>query len=332
MAVAVKNASEAPPHSAMDRLAVVSLLGVLYVLGSIGIVCYAIPSAWSSLGLPQLLGSFVSPALELLVAVGAAVVLVIVGLLLMGRQPPHGLRAGIGVGVIGLLFIAFLTWAVGRILESTVFSSGSMVGGIITLAVGLGLLYLAGHLFFRPSFEETLAAIEDQGWFSRTQYKPSQGRMVRRGTMAAVIILFACGIFTLLAHHTLETGEPTWTIKVPFLESNDGAIEYHLTLLRDVRFTVPLLLAAAGLWIAFRVVNYPTFADFLIATEAEMNKVSWTTRKRLWQDTVVVLTTLVLMTIFLMVVDLFWGWMLNRVGVLQMESNRPEEEKIVQPW
>ena len=31
--------------------------------------------------------------------------------------------------------------------------------------------------------------------------------------------------------------------------------------------------------------------DFLIATEAEMNKVSWTTRKRLVKDTIVVLVT-----------------------------------------
>jgi preprotein translocase SecE subunit len=94
-----------------------------------------------------------------------------------------------------------------------------------------------------------------------------------------------------------------------------------LTILRDVRFTVPLLLAIGGLWLAFRVVNFPAFADFLIATEAEMNKVSWTTRKRLWQDTVVVLTTLVLFTFFLMVVDLFWGWALTGMKVLDIKGS-----------
>ena len=50
----------------------------------------------------------------------------------------------------------------------------------------------------------------------------------------------------------------------------------------------------------------PTFADFLIATEAEMNKVSWTNRKRLVQDTVVVLVTVFLFTMFLFVVDILW--------------------------
>ena len=52
--------------------------------------------------------------------------------------------------------------------------------------------------------------------------------------------------------------------------------------------------------------NVPTFADFLIATEAEMNKVSWTTRKRLMQDTIVVLVTVFLFTMFLFVVDIIW--------------------------
>ena len=68
-----------------------------------------------------------------------------------------------------------------------------------------------------------------------------------------------------------------------------------VTLLPALQFTVPLLLLAASLWLAWRIVNLPAFADFLIATEAELNKVSWTTRKRLYQDTIVVLVTVFLM-------------------------------------
>ncbi len=86
----------------------------------------------------------------------------------------------------------------------------------------------------------------------------------------------------------------------------------------DARILVPLLLIALTIWVAWRAVNMPTFAEFLIATEAEMNKVSWTTRRRLAQDTAVVLITTFLMTLFLFVVDIFWGWLLSRqtVGVL----------------
>jgi preprotein translocase SecE subunit len=50
----------------------------------------------------------------------------------------------------------------------------------------------------------------------------------------------------------------------------------------------------------------------LIATEAELNKVSWVTRKRLVQDTVVVLVFLAIFTVFLLVVDSLWGWILSR--------------------
>ncbi len=77
-----------------------------------------------------------------------------------------------------------------------------------------------------------------------------------------------------------------------------------MTLLPSVQFTVPLLLLAAALWLAWRVVNLPAFADFLIATEAEMNKVSWTTQRRLFQDTIVVLVTVVLMAVYLF----RWTW------------------------
>ncbi len=35
-----------------------------------------------------------------------------------------------------------------------------------------------------------------------------------------------------------------------------------------------LVLGAVGVWFGYRVVNYSVFADFLIAVEAEMNKVS----------------------------------------------------------
>ncbi|MCS7045428.1 MAG: preprotein translocase subunit SecE, partial [Gemmataceae bacterium] len=74
-------------------------------------------------------------------------------------------------------------------------------------------------------------------------------------------------------------------------------------------------------------VNWPSFADFLIATEAEMNKVSWTTRRRLVQDTIVVLVTVFLMTAFLFVVDVVWIKVLSResffslpgLGVLQVD-------------
>jgi preprotein translocase SecE subunit len=101
-------------------------------------------------------------------------------------------------------------------------------------------------------------------------------------------------------------------------------VEGGVTLIPDLDLTLPLILIAATLWFAWRVVNYPQFADFLIATEAEINKVSWTTRRALFRDTIVVLTSLILLTIFLFVVDVFWGWILSRKYIAVLPT---EEEK-----
>ena len=63
-----------------------------------------------------------------------------------------------------------------------------------------------------------------------------------------------------------------------------------------------------------------------------MNKVSWSSRKRLAQDTVVVLITTLLMTVFLLAVDLFWGWLLSRqtVGVLPARATNADKGAQVQ--
>ena len=119
-------------------------------------------------------------------------------------------------------------------------------------------------------------------------------------------------------------------------------IDGGFTVLSDLAFTVPLLLIGASLWFAWRAINYPTFADFLIATEAEMNKVSWTSRKALIRDTIVVLVCLLLMTLFLFVVDVFWNFLLSRemVNVLPTaaeqkaatEASRHTDPEAVKDW
>ena len=101
------------------------------------------------------------------------------------------------------------------------------------------------------------------------------------------------------------------------------------TLIPSVRIVLPLLLGALALWFSWRLVNLPSFADFLIATEAELNKVSWTPRRRLVQDTIVVLVTTVLITFFLLFADLIWSQLLTRIGVLRAPSKDTSAE--VQP-
>jgi preprotein translocase SecE subunit len=107
-----------------------------------------------------------------------------------------------------------------------------------------------------------------------------------------------------------------------------------ITLLPAIKYTVPLLLLVLAIWFAWRVVNLPTFGDFLIATEAELNKVSWTTRARLVQDTIVVLVTVILMALFLFLVDLTWAKVLSwkPIGVLQVQEKKDKPKDTELKW
>jgi preprotein translocase subunit SecE len=121
-------------------------------------------------------------------------------------------------------------------------------------------------------------------------YKPSQGRLVRRVTFAALAIAVALG---------------AWRLSI-YLQQFGQALEY----------AVPTLVLAAGVWIAFRAVNMPRFADFLIAVEAELNKVSWPSRGELVRSTIVVLITILLLTVVLFAYDILWGLLLRALGVV----------------
>ena len=82
------------------------------------------------------------------------------------------------------------------------------------------------------------------------------------------------------------------------------------------RLGLPAVMALVLGWLIFRIIQFAPFAEFLIATEAEMNKVSWTSKDDLYRATMVVLATVVLMALFLFVVDWLWLFILRMIGVL----------------
>ena len=57
--------------------------------------------------------------------------------------------------------------------------------------------------------------------------------------------------------------------------------------------------------------------DFLIATEGEMKKVSWSTKNELWGSTKVVIFFTLLMALLLFIVDLFFLFVFSAIGVLK---------------
>ncbi len=78
------------------------------------------------------------------------------------------------------------------------------------------------------------------------------------------------------------------------MEGLRGAYEYSPLW----RLALPAAFAVVLGWIIFRIVHFPPFAEFLIATEAEMNKVSWTNKEDLIRATTVVLATVLLMAVY----------------------------------
>jgi preprotein translocase subunit SecE len=118
-------------------------------------------------------------------------------------------------------------------------------------------------------------------------YKRSQGRITRQLTFAALAIVVVLGAWRIGAY-----GDTPLT-----------------------RFGIPSILGAVGLWLSFRLVNMPRFADFLIAVEAEMSKVSWPTRKELFRGSAVVIVTIVVLASVLVFFDLVWRVLLQALGV-----------------
>jgi len=125
-------------------------------------------------------------------------------------------------------------------------------------------------------------------------FKPMQGWYARVYTALGLGLIAAAG---------------TWRVF-------EGSLEYS----KLWNFGLSAAFAVVLGWMIFRIVHFPPFAEFLIATEAEMNKVSWTNKQDLIRATSVVLTTVMLMAVYLFVVDALWTYILRMIHVLQFSG------------
>lgn len=129
-----------------------------------------------------------------------------------------------------------------------------------------------------------------QELFQTGLYKRTQGRITRQVTAASVAIVAALGC---------------WRLMETLIASG-----------RVIHYTIPAGLLLLSMWLSYRLVNVPAFADFLIAVEAEMNKVSWPTRSELIRSSIVVLVTIFALAAVLFVYDYIWNWVFINVGVI----------------
>lgn len=129
-------------------------------------------------------------------------------------------------------------------------------------------------------------------------YKPGQGKYVRWGTAVGGGALAIAGAYYVYEQATRFS-----------FASN----EYLHTL-------VPVIfLIAAAYGIYWAVGRYTTAIDFMIATEGEMKKVNWSSRREVWGATRVVIVSVLGLALVLFVVDIFFMGVFSWVGVLKLD-------------
>jgi preprotein translocase subunit SecE len=122
-------------------------------------------------------------------------------------------------------------------------------------------------------------------------YKRSQGRIVRQVTCLSIWV--ACALAAWQMHVYMKAV----MVNVPLA----------------VTYVLPGIVLLLGIWLGYRIVNLPSFADFLIAVEAEMNKVSWPSRTELIRSSMVVIILMFGLTIVLFTYDTVLAWLLSKI-------------------
>jgi len=130
------------------------------------------------------------------------------------------------------------------------------------------------------------------GYF--TIYKPGHGYWTRMGTVAAAALFTALMVFNLYQY-------------LPLFKLGWNAIT-----------VIAVLFVAGFAWLVWHLMNKPANADFLIATDSEMKKVNWTSRRELIGSTKVVVGFMFVVAAILFVIDLLFQTIFYFMNVLRI--------------
>ena len=137
-----------------------------------------------------------------------------------------------------------------------------------------------------------------QDLFQAGVYKRNQGRLVRQLTLAALSITLLMAAWKI------------WAVLDDLQRSGDWS-------LYGGAYGIPGVILLIGGWMAYRLVNYPQFADFLIAVEAELSKVSWPSQTELIRSSLVVIFMMFFLAGALFGFDFVWRALFTAIGVLE---------------
>lgn len=139
------------------------------------------------------------------------------------------------------------------------------------------------------------ASASGGGFF--TIYKKGQGYWTRLGTACAAALLLA------LTAQFLYTQLP---VLVPWLQEN-----------RNWNLGIAAVFCAGAALLLWWLMNKPDNADFLIATDSEMKKVNWTSRRELVGSTKVVIFFMFVIATSLFIIDVAFGYIFWFLTVLK---------------
>lgn len=135
------------------------------------------------------------------------------------------------------------------------------------------------------------------GWLQ--QYKAEQGKATRTGTFVGLGLLVAWGAKFVNDRLAIYQGDEAW----------------RLLITPGIPIAFAVVLGVVAWRVAF--VNRKS-SDFMIATEGEMKKVSWSSKREVIGSTKVVILFTLLLALFLFVVDFAFQVFFKSVGVLKV--------------
>jgi len=131
------------------------------------------------------------------------------------------------------------------------------------------------------------------------QYKPEQGKWTRWGTFIGACAVVVWGALFIRSRLT---------------GYEDITAGWGLLVTPGIPIAFAVVMGAVCWWLSF---GHRAAGDFFIATEGEMKKVSWSTRREIIGSTKVVILFTVLLAVFLFMVDLVFVGFFRWIGVLK---------------
>jgi preprotein translocase subunit SecE len=169
----------------------------------------------------------------------------------------------------------------------------------------------------QSALPESRPSPEARGGFF-TVYKSGQGYWTRMLTGAGVALI------TVLLIHFLYTRIPAYfaPLFTPAADQADAQAVREATIQgeRTAHIVAISVCAVTFLLVSFfawRTMNKPANAEFLIATDSEMKKVNWTSRAELIGSTKVVIFFMFLIALVLFVIDIIFGYFFYMITVLK---------------